>query len=93
MSQIDVRDDSPSETFSRFWHPFLDSSGLVYFYNFQTQESMRRPDSLLNHKEITVVSKETDEAIKRIMFETGPKVLDDTLSKAQIEALASNLGV
>ena len=27
------------------WHPFLDSSGVVYFYNFVTQESMRRANS------------------------------------------------
>ena len=27
------------------WHPFIDSSGIRYFYNFRTQESMRRASS------------------------------------------------
>jgi hypothetical protein len=26
------------------WHPFIDSSGVLYYYNFRTQESMRRPN-------------------------------------------------
>jgi hypothetical protein len=81
------------DSFSHLWHPFLDSSGLVYYYNFQTQESMRRPNSLLNQKETKDGSQQTDAAVKRIMFESGPKILDDCLSKAQAEALASNLQV
>ena len=32
-------------TVGRDWHPFIDSSGVAYYYNFVTQESMRRASS------------------------------------------------
>jgi hypothetical protein len=80
-----------TNTVSRGWHPFLDSSGLVYFYNFQTQESMRRPNSLLQDTEAAAGSNQVEVSVKRIVFTTGPKLIAEYLTKAQTEALANIL--
>ena len=59
------------------WHPFLDSSGVRYYYNFKTQESMRRagpgviPDPTIEE----VKRSRTENAIRKIIFDSGATVL------------------
>jgi len=86
-------DDEARHPLGDAWHPFTDASGLVYYYNFDSQESMRRPycvQALGFAGSADPMQREA--AIKRIIFQRGPKVLDDTLTKAQLGILSNALG-
>ena len=64
------------------WHPFLDSLGVKYHYNFKTQESVRRLEvGKVAQKKFSM------SAINKIKFDIAPKVFPDKLSKAQTEIL------
>ena len=70
---------------SHDWHPFIDSSGVRYFFNFRTEESMRRasPGKMKNAHEEEQKQSKMDKATRKIIFERGPAVLADKLTKEQ----------
>ena len=49
-------------TVGKDWHPFLDSSGVIYYYNFVTQESMRRASTGIQEP----VTREQKDAILKV---------------------------
>jgi hypothetical protein len=57
------------------WHPFIDASGITYYFNFKTRECMRRPENesppMLADEVLRI-----ERSIKRVVFGTGPKTLE-----------------
>ena len=74
------------------WHPFLDSSGVTYYYNFRTQESVRRFEVF---QQKPLPEQAPDDRLRRsvnkIKFDISPKVLCDQLTKAQVEIIDSSI--
>ena len=60
------------------WHPFFDASGVIFFYNFKSRESMRRGHSE-TEKEDRETSERVQQGIRRVMFQTGPRMLPTSL--------------
>ena len=65
-----MRSDIPRKA-DHEWHPFLDASGVVYYYNFRTKESKRRNHDLSPLPDPHAVKRQ-EQAVKRVMFSTGP---------------------
>lgn len=79
------REATPSETpgstpiaLGPDWHPFIDASGVQYYYNFKTRESMRRV-SRVREAVDPETSERVEQSIRRVLFTTGPKILNLTM--------------
>lgn len=68
------------------WHPFLDSLGVEYHYNFKTEESVRHFTNLADEPK-SKNSDRLDKCINKIKFDISGKVLPDKLTHAQCESL------
>lgn len=71
-----TRDMEDSSVVSPNWHPFIDASGGLYYYNFKTQESMRRIDQTPEAEKDPDAEHRAEQAIKKVLFATGPKYIN-----------------
>merc|ERR1719163_1235245 len=83
--EIEVKDSfskpAPLETtLGEKWHAFYDLRGVKYYYNFETEESMRRPQNELiceANKEDAEVEAAKAEIITFLAKSRDPRVLED----------------
>merc|ERR1712194_786814 len=65
-------------TLGEKWHAFYDLRGVKYYYNFETQESMRRPqEDLINPQteEAKHNVQERHEIVSRLAMAKDPRLL------------------
>lgn len=77
-STLPTRNPQAKTTLGPDWHPFIDASGVLYYYNFKTRESMRRMPAT-DHAAETENSERVRQSIRRVLFSTGPKILTLTV--------------
>lgn len=87
-SPLTVVDPEAKETFSKpaplettlgeKWHAFYDLRGVKYYYNFETQESMRRPqDDLMiqEEPEDTAAAAQRTEVLMKLALSKEPRLM------------------
>ncbi len=60
----------------RNWHPFIDASGAPYYYNFKTQESMRRISKPPESVKESAANDLAEQAIRKVLYARGPKYIN-----------------